>query len=93
MRRYFARLNQQMSEGDVESGWYNNEFQGVQVDPIYPGYPEEMFVTETADEFIPYPSPPKPRNAAKPSGIVQHQLSGFLNQFTAIISQKNSIYT
>ena len=83
-----------MSEEDVESGWYNNEFQGVQVDPIYPRYPEEMFVTETTAEFIPYPSPPQPgRSAAKPSGIVQHQLSGFLNQFTAIISQKNSNYT
>ena len=82
-----------MSEGDVESGWYNNEFQGVQVDPTYPGYPEEMFVTETADEFIPYPSPPQPGKTAKPSGIVQRQLSGFLNQFTAIISQKNSNYT
>ena len=57
-----------MSEEDVESGWYNNEFQGVQVDPTYPVYPEEMFVT--TDEFIPYPSPPQPGNAAKPSGIV-----------------------
>lgn len=68
MRRYYARLNQQMSEEDVESGWYNNEFQGVQVDPTYPVYPEEMFVT--TDEFIPYPSPPQPGNAARPSGIV-----------------------
>ena len=38
----------------------NTEFQGVQVDPIYPGYPEDMFVTETT-----------PGKTAKPSGIVQ----------------------
>ena len=71
MRRYYAKLCQQMVEEDVESGWYNNEFQGVQVDSIYPGYPEDVFVTETTDEFIPCPPPPPQEKAAKPSGIVQ----------------------
>ena len=71
MRRYYAKLCQQMVEEDVESGWYNNEFQGVQVDPTYPGYPEDVFVTETTDEFIPCPPPPPQEKAAKPSGIVQ----------------------
>ena len=88
MRRDYAKMCKLMSEEDVESGWYNNEFKGVQVDPIYPGYPEDMLVTETTDELIPSPPPPPPGKTAKLSGTECncHQLSSFLNHFIAEIS-------
>ena len=88
MRQDYAKMCKLMSEEDVESGFYNNESQGVQVDLIYPGYPEGMFVTETTDELIPSPPPPPPGKTAKLSGTECnfHQLSSFLNHFIAEIS-------
>ena len=71
VRRDYAKMCKLMSEEDVESG-----------------YPEEMFVTETTVELIPSPPPPPPGKTAKLSGTECncHQLSSFLNNFIAEIS-------